>query len=65
MDIVHDVWTLSIIHGHFLINLYKKNLNFLVGLAPINQVLLENIKVFHKFTPKKRGPRAKIISNDV
>jgi hypothetical protein len=58
MDIVHNTWT-------FFNKFIQKNLHLLVGLAPINQVLLENLKVFHKFTPKKRGPRPKIISNDV
>jgi hypothetical protein len=41
------------------------NLHLLIGLAPINQVLLENFMFFYKLTQKKRGTRPKTISNDV
>jgi hypothetical protein len=43
----------------------QKNLHLLVGLAPINQVLLENLMFFNKLTHKKSGTRPKYISNDV
>jgi hypothetical protein len=45
MDIVYDVWTLFIIMDIFN-KFIKKNLHLLIGLAPINQVCLENLMFF-------------------
>jgi hypothetical protein len=37
----------------------QKNLHLLIGLAPINQVLLENLMFFYKLTQKKERSQAK------